>query len=324
MKTKALATCLLVILTVASFGVITPVQGDPEEGDWFTSYRIEDPRTGQLMVEVDFDTKENRSIAPVFGGSEILIKFTVNVPETSYYNILKLRTNLIQLTRINSTLTNSTLTNSTLTNSTLTNSTLTNSIIVIPYWELLSKKYKVDEIEPNSTEVVFRQVKGELTMKLSGKVPVTATGNGPVRYVVIGLYDIEGEILDEIKVTVETAVMDEYQALLTAREISLQIFKDGGADPKYIELYGNIINESKVQSSLGYYYSAISMLKALDISEAPAYSPVGGLFLPVVGALTAVIIVLGILLGLLLIRERKRRNTPRNKQTPTEPPPKQK
>jgi hypothetical protein len=304
MKTKALATCLLVILTLASFGVITPVQGDPEEGDWFTSYRIEDPRTGQLMVEVDFDTKENRSIAPVFGGSEILIKFTVNVPETSYYNILKLRTNLIQLTRINSTLTNSTLTNST-----LTNSTLTNSIIVIPYWEHVSKKYKIDEIKPNSTEVVFRQLKGKLTMKLSGKVPVTATGNGPVRYVVIGLYDINGENLDEIRVTVETAVMDDYQALLTAREISLQIFKDGGVDPKYIELYGNIINESKVQSSLGYYYSAISMLKALDISEQPIYSPVGGLFLPVVGALTAVIIVLGILLGLLLIRERKRRNS---------------
>ena len=308
MKTKALATCLLLILTVASFWFVAPVQGDPEEGDWFTSYRIEDPRTGQLMVEVDFDTKENRSIAPVFGGSEILIKFTVNVPETSYYNILKLRTNLIQLTRINST---------------LTNSTLTNSIIVIPYWEHVSKKYKIDEIKPNSTEVVFRQLKGKLTMKLSGKVPVTATQGEFVQYVVVGLYNLEGEMLDEIRVTVGTAVMDEYQSLLTARERSLEIFKDGGVDPKYVELYGNIINESKVQSSLGYYYSAISMLKALDISEDPVYSPAGGLFLPVVGALTAVIVVL----GLLLIRERKRRNssnTPRNRQTSTEPPPKRK
>jgi len=94
MKTKALTTCLLLVLIVASVESVASAQGEPEEGDWFTRYRVEDLRTGQLMVEVDFATDENRSIAPIFGGSEMAIKFTVKVPTTSPNTLLKLKTTL--------------------------------------------------------------------------------------------------------------------------------------------------------------------------------------------------------------------------------------
>ena len=58
MKNKALVINLLLILCVLSFGLVTTALADVGEGEWFTSYRVEDPNTGELMVEV-----ENRKIA---------------------------------------------------------------------------------------------------------------------------------------------------------------------------------------------------------------------------------------------------------------------
>ena len=280
MKTKALAICLFFVLIVSCFEFVASAQGKPEEGEWFTSYRIEDPRTGQLMVEVDFAADENRSIAPIVEGSEVVMKFTINIPPTLHVHLLKLQTNLLM---------------STLANSTLANSTLA-------YWELLSN-YELIYQEYNSTEVTFLQTKGELTMRLNGKIPYTATEAPPLKLIVLALYDSRGEILDEIRVRVITAVMDEYQILLLQKQNELQVLKDGRADPDYVKLYENILNESRVQASLGYVYSAIGMLNSLEISSQVEYSTIDSFLLPLGG----VLIIVAVTLGTLFLRKRSRK-----------------
>ena len=264
MKTKVLTICLLSLLTVVSFGfIITATQGAVGEGEWITSYRVEDPTTGELKVEVNFDTGENRTISSIFAGSELRVTFTVDVPVTSPNTILKLKTSMLH------------------------------SVIEDVYWKLVSQDYELISYNPNSQEVTFYQVKDKLTMTLYGRVPVTAVKDIPVQYLVVTLYGPAGETLDNIKVKVVTAAMDEYQTILLQKEEKLQSLKDSGVAPGYIELYENVLNESKVQADLGNVESALGLLNALSVSNEPAASYVEGLFLPVVGILIAVSAVLG-------------------------------
>jgi hypothetical protein len=94
---------------------------------------------------------------------------------------------------------------------------------------------------------------------------------------------------------VVSAETSQYQEILVEKEEELQALKDGGVAPGYVELYENVLNESRVQASLGNVESAIGMLNALDVDNAPAYSTVEGLFLPVVGVLAALAIVFAIM-----------------------------
>lgn len=261
MKTKVLAISLLVLLTVASFGFIAITQGAPGEGDWITNYQVEDPATGELKVEVNFDTGENQTISSIFPGSELAITFTVDVPVTSPNTILKLKTSMLH------------------------------SQIEDVYWKLVSQDYELVAYNPASQEVSFYQAQGELTMTLYGRVPQTVAGG--VKYLVVTLYGPAGETLDNIKVRVVTAELAQYDTILTQKEDKLQSLKDSGVAPGYIELYENVLNESRVQADLGNVESALAMLNALDVSQEPASSAVEGLFLPVVGVLIALVAVLG-------------------------------
>jgi len=265
MRSKVLAIYLLLILSVLSFGFVTTAQADVGEGEWFTNYRVEDPNTGELMVEVDFVTEENRTLAPIFGGSELEMTFTVDIGVTSPNTLLKLKTALVH------------------------------SAIEDTYWELVSQDYELTAYNPNSQEVQFYQVRGELTMKLYGKVPITVAQDIPVQYRLVTLYGPAGETLDLIEVRVVTAETSKYETLRLEKEDELRSLKERGVAPGYIELYENVLNESKVQAGLGYAESAIAMLNTLDVDDVPAYSTVEGLFLPVVGALVAAVVVLGVI-----------------------------
>ena len=263
MKTKALAICLLVLLTIVSFGSIATTQGAPGEGDWITSYKVENPATGQLMVEVDFKTGENRTISSVFPGAEVAVTFTVTVAATSSTTALKLKTSMLP----------------------------SNTEDV--YWKLVSQDYELIAYNPASQEVAFFQTKGELTMTLYGRVPVTVVKDVAVQYLVVTLYSPAGETLDNIKVKVVTAEMDQFETILLEKEEKLQSLKDSGVASGYIELYENVLNESRAQADLGNVESAIAILNTLSVRNEPASSAVEGLFLPVVGALVAVSAVLG-------------------------------
>jgi hypothetical protein len=265
MKTKVLAVYLLSVLIFASVGFIATTQGDIGEGEWFTSYTVEDQGTGELMVEVDFEEDLNRTLSPIFGGSELAITFTVDVSVTSPNTLLKLKTALIHPTGED------------------------------VFWKLVSQEYELTAYNPNSQEVQFYQARGELTMTLYGKVPTYIAEDIPVRYILVTLYGPAGETLDQLRVTVVSAETSEYQEILVQKEDELQSLKDSGVAPGYIELYENVLNESKVQAGLGNVESAIGMLNTLDVDKVPAYSTVEGLFLPVVGVLIAVAVVLAVM-----------------------------
>jgi hypothetical protein len=239
------------------------IQGAAGEGEWITKYRVEDPKTGQLMVEVDFETGENRTISSIFAGAELAITFTVNVPATSPTTVLRLKTSMLP------------------------------SAIEDVYWKLVSQEYELVAYNPASQDVSFFQVKGELTMTLYGKVPTTVVKDIPVQYLVVTLYSPAGETLDNIKVKVVTAAMDEYQTILFQKEEKLQSLKDSGAAPGYIELYEKVLNQSKVEAEDGYVENAIALLDTLSVSNEPVSSYVEAFFLPAVGILIAVSAVLG-------------------------------
>ncbi len=265
MRTKVIAICLLLVLSVFSVEFVTITRADVGEGEWFASYRVEDPNTSELMVEVDFAAEENRTLAPIFGGSELEITFTVDVGVTSPNTLLKLKTAMVH------------------------------SALEDTYWELVSQDYELTAYNPNSQEVQFYQVRGELTMKLFGKVPITVAQDIPVQYRVVTLYGPAGETLDLIEVKVVTPETSEYETLFLEKEDELLSLKESGVAPGYIELYENVLNESRVQAGLGHVESAIGMLNSLDVDDAPAYSTVEALFLPVVGVLIAAAIVLAIM-----------------------------
>jgi hypothetical protein len=263
MKTKVLAISLLVLLTVISFEAIITAQGAPGEGEWITNYSVEDQTTGQLMIEINFDTGENQTLSSIFPGSELAITFTVDVPVTSPNTILKLKTSMLH--------------------------SQTEDV----YWKLVSQDYELIAYNPNSQEVSFYQVKDKLVMTLYGRVPVTAVKDIPVQYLVVTLYGPAGETLDNIKVKVVTAAMSEFDTIYAQKEEKLQSLKDNGVAPGYIEIYENVLNESRVQAEQGNVESAIGMLNALSVSHEPASSAIEGLFLPLVGILVAVSAVLG-------------------------------
>jgi len=263
LRTKVFAICLLVLLTVVSFVSIMTTQGAAGEGEWITSYRVEDSKTGQLMVEVDFKTGENRTVSSIFPGSELKVTFTVDVTVTSPTTLLKLKTSMVH------------------------------SAIEDVYWKLVSQEYELVAYNPNDQSVQFYQAKGKLVMTLYGRVPITVGKDKPVQYLVVTLYGPAGETLDNITVKVVTAAMDEYQTILLQKEEKLQSLKDSGVAPGYIELYENVLNESIVQAEQGNVESAIGMLNTLSVSNEPASSTLEGLFLPAVGILIAVSAVLG-------------------------------
>ncbi|MBN1357310.1 hypothetical protein JW988_00935 [Candidatus Bathyarchaeota archaeon] len=265
MRTKVLAICLLLILTFVSVGFVATTKADVGEGEWFISYTVEDPNTGELLVDVDFEADEERILGSIFGGSELEITFTVDVGVTSPNTLLKLKT------------------------------AMAHSNLEDTYWELVSQEYELTAYNPNSQDVQFYQVKGELTMKLYGRVPQNIAQEIPVDYRVVTLYGPAGETLDLIEVKVVTAETSEYETLFSEKEDELLSLKESGVDPGYLELYENILNESRVQADDGYVEAAIGMLNTLDVDDVPAYSTVEGLFLPVVGALVAIVVVLGIM-----------------------------
>jgi hypothetical protein len=263
MKTKVLAISLLVLLTVVSFGSVITAQGAVGEGEWITKYSVEDQTTGQLMVDVNFDTGENQTLSSIFPGSELAITFTVDVPVTSPNTILKLKTSMLH--------------------------SQTEDV----YWKLVSQEYELIAYNPNSQEVSFYQVKDKLVMTLYGRVPVTAVRDIPIQYLVVTLYGPAGETLDNIKVRVVTAEMSQFDTIYAQKEEKLQSLKDSGVTPGYIEIYENVLNESRVQAEQGNVESAIGMLNALSVSNEPASSAIEGLFLPLIIGLVAVSAVLG-------------------------------
>lgn len=80
MNKKILALGLLLLLTTVYIGsaLMSSVKA-AGEGQWITSYKIEDATTGQTLVSVDYATGANTTFGPVLPGSSLKVTFTIDV-----------------------------------------------------------------------------------------------------------------------------------------------------------------------------------------------------------------------------------------------------
>jgi len=263
LRTRAFAICLLLVVTIVSSTFIASTQGQGT-GEWITKYRVEDAKTGLLMLDVDFGG-ESRTISPIFPGAELKVTITVKIDVTNPDTLLNMRTSMPK------------------------------SLLKDVYWELVSQDYELVGYNPSDNRVQFYQTKGELVISLYGRIPPDVTTGEPIEYLVVTLYGPSGNTLDNIRLTVVTAEMGEYQTILSQKEEKLRSLKESGVAPGYVELYENIVEESKAQAAAGNVDSAIALLNTLTVSNEPAAPLLEGLFFPAVGILIAVAVVFAIL-----------------------------
>jgi len=255
---KKIAMMLLLIL-VTTFAIYIPTTVAVGEGEWITSYTVEDTQTGEKLIEVDFATDDEPTIlAPIVSGQDLTVTFTVNV-FTSGAGNLKLGTYMLKPTGGQ-------------------------------YWELVPGDYDLGAgYAPNSASFPFGWEKGTFEMICYGKASnvIRATNVTLVQLSAEGTSDI----LDAIKVVVLTAGASDFQNLYDQKEARLQTLVDSGVATGYTTMYGNMLNQSKALLGKGYVNEAIALLNAIPSSGEPMGSSLEMIMLPAVAiaAVAAVI-----------------------------------
>jgi hypothetical protein len=239
------------------------------EGDWITAYTVEDSQTGQKLIEADFAISDEPTIlAPVISGEPLKVTFTVNV-FTSGSGNLKLATYMQKPSSG-------------------------------PYWELVPDDYDLGAgYTPNSASMEFAWEKGTFEMICYGQATkVTRAIN--VTLVQLSSAGATTDILDAIQVTVLTAGADEFQNLYDQKETKLQDLIDSGVASGYVDLYSNMLNQSKALVGKGYVNEAIALLNALPSSGAPIGSALEMIMIPAIG----IAAVAAVLFAFLFLRTR--------------------
>jgi hypothetical protein len=261
-KLFAMAACLFLLLTVV---FVAPTYG-AEEGEWITKYTVKDSKTDQVLMEMDFETGTNNTYSPILAGAELTVTFTVNVIVTG--GNLRLSTSMLH------------------------------SQVRDTFWSLVTLNYTANFLDynPNSAAVEFNAVKGTFEMMCYGRIANYTVTNKPVPVTLVQLSSAGGDVLDQIKPNVVNAKVDEYQNLLKKKEEKLQTLKDSGVATGYIELFENVVNQSKAEAAQGYVDNAIALLNGLNVSNEPVSSVMESLFLPIIGILAALAVALGFVL----------------------------
>jgi hypothetical protein len=251
LRAKALAICFLLLLTIVSFTSVMSARGIGE-GDWITAYTVEDSQTGQKLIEADFAISDEPTIlAPVISGEPLKVTFTVNV-FTSGTGNLKL-------------------------------STFMQKPSTGTYWELIPDDYDLGAgYTPNTAAMEFTWEKGTFEMICYGQAPkVTRAMN--VTLVQLSSAGATTDVLDAIQVTVLTAGADEYQNLYDQKESKLEDLINSGVASGYVDLYSNMLNQSKALVGKGYVNEAIALLNAIPSSGAPIGSALETIMIPAIG-----------------------------------------
>lgn len=265
MKIKLFATLFILILIAGAFiALTTPVQAS-EDGEWITKYTVEDANSGQLLLDVNFATDTNTTYAGIFGGAELKVTFTIDIPFSQPSAVFKLTTSM-------------------------QHSSLTDR-----YWELVSTDYELsNSYNPNQNQVLFTPLQGELEMVCYGRIPTGTGSTKPAPFILVRLTDPSGTTLDEIKPAVISAAMDEFRVLYEQKQEKLQTLIDSGVASGYIDLYENVLNQSQAIAAKGYSDSAVALLNSLPTSNEPVTSNWELLFFPAVGVLAALVIILAL------------------------------
>jgi hypothetical protein len=264
MKNKILAlslTLLLATMIVISFSPPAKAVG---EGQWITAYTIQDSTTNETLVQYNAATGVNQTLSPTIPGAEIKITFTVNVFAGGSGN-LQLKSGLQK------------------------SNTYTNG-----YWVLVSEDYDPgSDYNPNSNTALINWVVGEFTMTLYGRVPNTATDAAKVVNAVT--LSAGGETLDQISIIATTANLAAFNTLYNQQQAKLKSLISGGVAQGYIEIFTNVLNASRTLANEGSVSDAIALLNGLNVANEPVSSTMESLFLPIVGVLAALAVILVIL-----------------------------
>jgi hypothetical protein len=265
LKIKLFATLFILILVAGALAALTAPVHASEDGEWITQYRIEDNNSGQLLMEVNFATDTNITYAGIFGGAELKVTFTINIPFSQPSAVFKLTTSM------------------------------QHSSITDRYWELISQNYTLsNSYNPNQNTVLFTPLQGQLVMSCFGRIPTGTGSTKPAPFILVRLTDPSGTTLDQIRPAVISAEMDEFRVLLEQKEEKLQSLKDSGVAQGYINLYSNVLNQSQSIAAQGDSDSAIALLNSLPNSNEPVTSNWELMFFPAVGALAAIVIILAL------------------------------
>lgn len=97
LKNKILSLSLLLILVTMMILSISPPVKAVGEGQWITTYKIEDATSQQLLVQYDPNTNTTNTLAPILPGADIKVTFTINVIAPGA-ETLKLSTSLTKST----------------------------------------------------------------------------------------------------------------------------------------------------------------------------------------------------------------------------------
>jgi hypothetical protein len=279
LRIKLMGLCLFLFLVVGSMMIPVHAVG---EGEWIVNYRVEDLKTGELILEGDFQTGEINEYNPLFPGSELLVTIEVDVALTADYANLRLTT------------------------------VLAPSTIEDRYWQLETQDYQFVNYNPAKNYVEFQQVKGTFTITCFGKIPAGVTQeqvggivlHKPQYLSLVMLTSPGGELLDQLKTEVVDAEIAEYQNLLEKREDKLETLRDTGVSQGYIEIYEGVLAQAESQAEKGLVDEAIASLDLLAVSQEPVSSSVEVLFLPVI----AVLAVAAVAVAFLYFRVRSNRN----------------
>ena len=265
MKIKLFATLFILMLIAGAFTALTaPVQAS-EDGEWITKYTVEDANSGQLLLDVNFATDTNTTYAGIFGGADLKVTFTINIPFSQPSAVFKLTTSM------------------------------QHSQLTDRYWELISTDYELsNSYNPNQNQVLFTPLQGELEMVCYGRIPTGTGSTKPAPFILVRLTDPSGSTLDQIRPSVISAAMDEFRVLYDQKQEKLQTLKDSGVATGYINLYENVLNQSQAIAAKGDSDIAIALLNSLPTSNEPVTSNWELLFFPAVGVLAALVIVLAL------------------------------
>jgi hypothetical protein len=279
LKTKILAISVFILLASTYLFSISTTFAAVGGGEWITEYRIEDATTGNLILSKDFTTGASSGTGQISDGAQLKVTVTIDVATSNPSSSLTLSTEMQHPSNLDH------------------------------YWvHGAGDDYSLGgNYNPNAASFSFSQAAGILTIscygEASGKVATTVGGitlHKAVPINLIALKDPSGTLLDAVRQNITDSAINEYNTKLRAKQDSLAGYAGSGVDPGYVELYQNVITQSKAVADQGLTDNAVAMLDSLDVASPPAGAVMQILFLPLI----VVFAVVAVLFAFLFMRNR--------------------
>jgi hypothetical protein len=276
---KILALSLLIVLmsvylTSVSISPVKAQTTAPQtSGTWITQYTIADASTGVAILTKDVTTGTTSGNGQISEGEELEVTVTIDVPVSGPSSL------------------------------TLGTSMMHSALQSNMYWQLVTTGYNLGNFNPNSRSISFPETAGTFQISCFGLIPSgivqQQAPNGitldiPTPISLVLLQDPSGNILDQVKLNVTDAAIDNYLNLLSQKQTSLKSLQSSGVDPGYISIYSSVISTSEALEGEGFASEAATMLNGLNVS-APPSAGMQALFIPIAGVLAAVAVVFAFL-----------------------------